>query len=214
MLFSSHLHDGIRSGQVTVAFRRWTCPTVSEGGTLRSPVGVLHIDELAAIEPDAITDDEARVVGHDSAAAVLASLRPGPDRQLYRVRFHLLGDDPRIASGPQRPPPRRPCSHRCPARPLGPAPAPTGRGRAALDVIVEHEGERSLDLAARLDCDQRRLKRRIRQLKELGLTESLDTGYRLAPRGVAYRGRSAWAVTVEVGSDERLGEPDEPGGCS
>jgi hypothetical protein len=26
-------------------------------------------------------------------------------------------------------------------------------------------------------------KRRVRQLKELGLTESLDVGYRLSPRG-------------------------------
>ena len=28
-------------------------------------------------------------------------------------------------------------------------------------------------------------KRRVRQLKELGLTESLDVGYRLSPRGAA-----------------------------
>ena len=192
MLFSSHLHDGIRSGQVTVAFRRWTRPTVSEGGTLRSPVGVLHIDELAAIEPDAITDDEARAAGHDSAAAVLASLRPGPDRQLYRGRFHLLGDDPRIAlrgRSDLRPDDRARIDAQLDRWDRASSDGPWTR--RVLDVIAEHEGERSLDLAARLDCDQRRLKRRIRQLKELGLTESLDTGYRLAPRGVAYRGRSA-----------------------
>ena len=31
-------------------------------------------------------------------------------------------------------------------------------------------------------------KRDVRKLKELGLTESLPVGYRLSPRGRAYRG--------------------------
>ena len=30
-------------------------------------------------------------------------------------------------------------------------------------------------------------KRNVRKLKELGLTESLEVGYRLSPRGEAYR---------------------------
>ncbi|WP_235654380.1 hypothetical protein [Mycolicibacterium houstonense] len=45
---------------------------------------------------------------------------------------------------------------------------------------------RAPDLAAQVDCEVPRFKRRVRQLKGLGLTISLDVGYRLAPRGRAY----------------------------
>ena len=40
-------------------------------------------------------------------------------------------------------------------------------------------------LARRADADVPLFKRRVRQLKELGLTESLEVGYRLSPRGRA-----------------------------
>jgi hypothetical protein len=187
MLFRSHLYDGIRSGAVTVAFRRWKRPTVSAGGTLRSPVGVLHIDELSVIEPDAVTVADCRAAGFDAPSDVLASLPADPDRQLYRVRFHLAGDDPRLALREQaeltdvdR--------ERIDAQ-LGRWDRASSDGpwtRRVLDAIGRSPGARSADLAAGLGMDQPVLKRRVRQLKELGLTESLDIGYRLAPRGRAY----------------------------
>lgn len=187
MLFRAHLYDDIRAGNVTVAFRRWKRPTVSEGGSLRTPVGVLHIDELAVIEPDDITLADARAAGHDSPEAVLASLTSGADRQLYRVRFHLAGDDPRLAlrertelSDADRAQIDAQLDRWDRASPDG------AWTRRVLDQIERHPGERSADLARGLDLDQHVLKRRVRQLKNLGLTESLGTGYRIAPRGVAY----------------------------
>ena len=38
-------------------------------------------------------------------------------------------------------------------------------------------------LAAQAGAELILFKRRVRQLKELGLTESLDVGYRISPRG-------------------------------
>lgn len=191
MLFRSHLYDDIRSGDITVAFRRWKRPTVSEGGTLRTAVGVLHIDELTVIEPDDITLADARAAGFDSPDDVLASLTAGPDRQLLRVRFHLAGDDPRIAlrersdlTDADRAQIDSQLDRWDHASNDGPW------TRQLLDLIDRHPGERSADLAARLDLDQHVLKRRVRQLKNLGLTESLDIGYRLAPRGVTYRNQT------------------------
>ena len=40
-------------------------------------------------------------------------------------------------------------------------------------------------LAPQVDEDVPPFKRRVRRLKELGLTESLEVGYRLSPRGRA-----------------------------
>jgi hypothetical protein len=54
-----------------------------------------------------------------------------------------------------------------------------------LQLIADHCGIVSLVLAPQVDADVARFKRRVRQLKELGLTESLEVGYRLSPRGRA-----------------------------
>ncbi len=45
------------------------------------------------------------------------------------------------------------------------------------------------DLARELAREPVAFKRDVRKLKELGLTESLEVGYRLAPRGEAVRRR-------------------------
>ena len=58
---------------------------------------------------------------------------------------------------------------------------PTGRGPTARCG----PGSRAADLARQLGRDKDWLKVHIRQLKELGLTESLEVGYRLSPRGEA-----------------------------
>ncbi|TQK31854.1 hypothetical protein FBY28_4899 [Arthrobacter sp. SLBN-53] len=60
---------------------------------------------------------------------------------------------------------------------------PAGQGR---HLIGDNEGVRAPDLAARVGTDTARVKRRVRQLKGLGLTISLGTGYRLSPRGQTY----------------------------
>ena len=57
---------------------------------------------------------------------------------------------------------------------------------AYLELIAANEAIRAPDLAARLGLDTPRFKRRVRQLKGLGLTISLDVGYRISPRGCAY----------------------------
>jgi hypothetical protein len=188
MLFRSHLYDDIRTGSVTVAFRRWQRPTVSEGGTLQSPVGVLRIDELAVIEVDDITLVDARAAGFDSVDAVVASLPDGVGRRLYRIRFHLVGDDPRVelrARSELGDTDRAKIDVRLDRWDAASSTGPWTQ--QLLEHIERHPGERSADLAARLGLDQAVLKRRVRQLKGLGLTESLGTGYRLAPRGSAYR---------------------------
>jgi hypothetical protein len=187
VLFRARLYDDIGSGDITVAFRRWKRPTVSENATLHTPIGVLHIDELVAIEPDDITPADARAAGFETPDAALASLTTEPGRQLYRIRFHLAGDDPRIVlreaaelTDADRARIDDQLDRWDRASTTGPW------TRHLLDLIEQHPCERSADLAGRLDLDQHVLKRRVRQLKNLGLTESLDTGYRLAPRGAAY----------------------------
>jgi hypothetical protein len=61
--------------------------------------------------------------------------------------------------------------------------------REYLAMIGANEAVRAPDLAAGVGLDVPRFKRRVRHLKGLGLTISLDVGYRLSPRGKAFLGR-------------------------
>ena len=54
-----------------------------------------------------------------------------------------------------------------------------------LRAIAEHPGLRAPDLAASFGRETAPFKRDVRKLKELGLTESLEIGYRISPRGQA-----------------------------
>ncbi len=63
--------------------------------------------------------------------------------------------------------------------------------RATLDLIASRPGEVSTELAGEFGVPRDLFKRRVRRLKELGLTESLKVGYRLSPRGRAVLERAS-----------------------
>ena len=57
---------------------------------------------------------------------------------------------------------------------------------STLRQIQRLPGVVSTELAAEAGKERRAYKLRVRRLKALGLTESLERGYRLSPRGEAY----------------------------
>ena len=52
-----------------------------------------------------------------------------------------------------------------------------------LELIATNPGKRAAELAESAQMETKRFKTNVRKLKELGLTESLEVGYRLSPRG-------------------------------
>lgn len=187
MLFEQRWWPFLADGTVTVAFRRWRRPTVKAGGRLTTPAGVLAIDGLATISEDDITDRDARRAGYESATAVRAALARRPEGQLYRVDFHLAGADPRrelrehaeLADADVAELTRR----------LGRLDGASAHGAwtaKVLALIAERPGVRAGDLAVSLGRERLAFKADVRKLKALGLTESLDVGYRLSPRGRAW----------------------------
>ena len=94
MLFRQADLAAIAAGEITVAFRRWKRPMARAGGTQQTPAGVLAFDAVERV--DDVTDADARRAGLPDADAVRALLR-GREGDLYRIRFHVAGPDPRIA---------------------------------------------------------------------------------------------------------------------
>jgi DNA-binding MarR family transcriptional regulator len=185
MLFRQVTLQGVADGRIKRAFRRWKRPTVKAGGTLKTRAGLLGIDSVERIAESSITERSATAAGFQSRAALLAELE-GRAGELYEIRFHRIGDDPRIAL--------RKNARLSTAdivdlqQRLARLDAHSSRGPWTMQVlrlIEKHPERRAVELAQLMDYDKSSFKTNVRKLKNLGLTESLDVGYRLSPRGRA-----------------------------
>lgn len=191
--------DGIRAGEVTLAFRRWDRPRARPGGRQRTVVGELAIDSVEPVERADITAADAARAGHASLDELLAELDARGAAQIWRVELRWAGEDPRRALRERAD--------------LGDAELAELRARLdrldrasrhgpwtrqLLELIAARPEVRAADLAAAVGRDKLPFKRDVRKLKELGLTESLERGYRLSPRGRALLARWGGADASEA----------------
>ena len=186
MLFKRDALDGLADGTITVAFRRWARPRVRAGGQLRTAVGVLAVDAVDEMDSADITEDDARRAGFASLPDLLDDLATQREGRVYRIALHVAGPDPRaelrgrdaltddeLAEVERR---------------LARLDAASRHGAwtlAVLRLIRDRPEVRAGDLAPTQAQEKLGFKRDVRKLKELGLTESLEIGYRLSARGHA-----------------------------
>jgi hypothetical protein len=183
MLIRSKDLAAIQNGGIDTAFRRWTRPTVKAGGSLTTSAGVIAIAAVDAIAPSEITDEDARRAGFASAAAVRETLDTGRPGQVYRIRLRPGGDDPRIALRDSM------ADLDSAMEALARLDRRTAWTTAVLMLIEAHPATPAQVLAAQLGMEKLKFKARVRQLKAMGLTESLEVGYRLSARGRAVLAR-------------------------
>lgn len=183
MLFKRATLNRIAAGEITLALRRWKKPTVKAGGRLRTAIGELAIGGVEKIARLSAAD--ARRAGYASLADAEKDLRA--DGDLYRIEVSRAGADRRVALR---------ASDKLSADDIAAIAARLDRfdaaassgpwTRATLRLIGARPGERAPNLAADQGRETAPFKRDVRKLKELGLTESLEIGYRLSPRGRAF----------------------------
>ena len=193
MLFRQKFLDGIRDGTITLALRRWRRPSVRSGGTLLTAAGQLSITSVDEVALTRISEADARRAGYTSREALLAELRARDEGKVYRIELGALRVDPRVALRQSASLSETECDEI--ARRLRRLDERSSHGpwtRATLDLIRSRPGVRAGDLCRLVGLDLPPFKLNVRKLKTLGLTESLEVGYRLSPRGVAFmRGESA-----------------------
>ncbi|WP_129666220.1 hypothetical protein [Phytoactinopolyspora endophytica] len=188
MLFEKRFWAGIADGSITVTFRCWKKPQVVAGRPYRTPGGIVDVVAVDVVDPAGIGDDDARAAGYPGAAELVADLRGDAGRSTYRIEFRLsTAPDPRaeLAAAAD-------LGHDDVAeidRRLDRLDRASSHGpwtRATLQLIAEHPERRAGDLAEMAGRERAPFKLDVRKLKNLGLTESLEVGYRLSPRGRAY----------------------------
>lgn len=186
MLFKTAILEGIRDGSITLAFRRWPKPRVKEGGEIRTALGVIAVTGIKPVDAKAIGDAEARKAGYAGRAQLLAELAKFGSGDVFRIGLRFAGRDPRVALR------EKVATHDDAAeitRRLQRLDKTGKEGpwtQTILALIARHPGVRAADLASELGWETQYFKIRVRKLKELGLTESLDVGYRVSPRGTTY----------------------------
>ncbi len=186
MLLRKEFLEGIRAGTVTLAFRRWRRPTVRAGGTLLTAVGQLSIKSVESVALDQISAADAHRAGYESRESLLDELQHRPEGDIYRIELGPLRPDPRIALRETRV--LTEAELHVLRSQLSQLDARAVEGAwtsCTLDALRSHPGVRAGDVCGLVGQEKERFKLNVRKLKNLGLTESLGTGYRLSSRGIA-----------------------------
>lgn len=178
--------NGIADGSVTLVFRRWTRPMVRTGGRQRTSIGELAIDDIRPVAKTEITAVEAHAAGYATRAQLLRVLDRKADGRIYRIALHLAGPDPRVAlRGRTDLGDEELATIRARLERFDSASRHGPWTRDVLALIAARPATLAAELATERGQERLAFKREVRKLKELGLTESLERGYRLSPRGAA-----------------------------
>ena len=188
MRFEQRLRDGIHSGAIVLAFRRWERSQVVAGRHYRTGIDMVEVESVDVVEPSSVDAAQAREAGYGSVAELLADLRGDPALPVYRIRLRRIdGPDPRDALA--RAARLTEADVAAITARLARMDRASSRGAwtaAVLALIADRPGIVSTVLAEAMGWERQDFKLHVRKLKELGLTLSLDVGYRLSPRGKSY----------------------------
>ena len=195
MLLPLKVAQGVRDGTVTLAYRRWKKQDVEPGRRFTTAAGMVRVESVEVVDPDAITDEEARQAGWPDAVRLRKRLNPDESLPTYRVRLSWDGEDPRIAL--------REDADLTDAdvaaldarlERLDRASSHGPWTMATLDLIGRYPQRRAPDLAEMIGRETAPFKLDVRKLKAMGLTRSFAVGYEISPRGRAYLSKTTRRV--------------------
>ncbi|HEX2308713.1 MAG TPA: hypothetical protein VHI14_10380 [Jatrophihabitantaceae bacterium] len=182
MLFSADTWPGLAAGTVTRTYRTWSRLQVRVGSRYRVAGMLLEVDDVSRVAVADLTDADAHAAGAAHRAALVRRLKTA-ESTVWRIDLHYVGPDDRIALR---------ADDRLSAAEVAGLRARLDRldahanrpwTRCTLQLIEAHPATVSTVLAEEMAMPRPEFKTNVRKLKNLGLTESLDVGYRLSPRG-------------------------------
>ena len=192
MQFTADSHDDLAAGRITLTVRLWTRPQVKVGGRYNVGPVEIEVDDIELVPFGALTDEDvARTGMTDREAVRTRAAHAGPigdDTLVYRIELRVVGK--------RRQPAARPADAKTVAEVIAKLDAMDARSahgawtRPTLRLIGNHPGTVSTELAAAVGRPRPEFKADVRKLKALGLTESLEVGYRLTRLGRAVVRRS------------------------
>jgi hypothetical protein len=186
MLFTAATLRGLPDGRVNCTYRRWEVVRPKIGSRFTTAAGVVEVTSITPAQEEQLTEQDAADAGFDSVAALIKWTSAKGRGELYRIGIVLAGPDPRIELRRSDHLTPADVSALCAKLERMDRASPQPWTHSTLRQIQRLPGVVSTELAAEAGQDRPTYKLRVRRLKALGLTESLERGYRLSPRGQAY----------------------------
>jgi len=185
MLFQRRFHGRIAKGEIRCTVRIWQRPHVKVGGRYALGGGAIIVDKIYETRLDDITPALARRCGFESLVDLIKVAKHGAGERVFVIDFHYDGKGarPEPATGVVSAEELAALIQRLEAMDRRSRVGPWTL--ATLRAIEARPGVLAAKLARALGRPRDEFKHDVRKLKVLGLTFSLEIGYRLTPKGEA-----------------------------
>lgn len=187
MLFKEKHLQGIRSGEISLAFRKWKKPAVKIGSLIKTSIGLVEIKAVSEIDVSEIKIVDAINAGFASLDELLQLLNKTEQGIIYKIHVDYFDEDPRIALRENINPENLELKEI--TSKLERLDRYSKQGQWTLEVLkLIHQNPtlRAADLAQRTKWEKEWLKLNVRKLKNIGLTISHEVGYSISPLGEKY----------------------------
>lgn len=181
MIFKLEELTRIKSGEVSLVFRRWKKASVKKGGKMKTAVGVIRFDDVAVVKENSITKLDAKKAGYGSVTLLLSEIDKWPG-VIYKIKVVYESEDPRLELREKT----ELTEEEFEKLKVKLDRLDKTRGPWVLNVlslIKRYPERRAGDLAEIMKIDKFDFKINVRKLKNLGLTVSHEIGYSVSPLG-------------------------------
>lgn len=184
MLFKETHLSGIKSGKITLAFRKWQRASVKTGSLLHTAIGLVEISNIETVTENDITDSDALNAGFEDKKQLFKSFPRNSTGAIFKISVNYHSEDPRIKLREQ-------------TKLSDPEFTGLKKKLEKLDnyskqgnwtekillTIKDNPSLHAIGIAKLTGFEKEWLKLNIRKLKNLGLTISHSIGYELSPLG-------------------------------
>jgi hypothetical protein len=184
MLFRQHHLAGIKSGKISLAFRKWKKPAVRQGSLIKTAIGQLEILSVRKTSIDDISAQDALDAGFKSRDELLEILDTVSEGDIHRIELRYHSPDPRLEIRSQRNLTDEAFLQL--KNKLERLDRYSKDGDWTIEVLESIRDNPKLKakyLSAKLGKEKDGFKLNVRKLKNLGLTISHEEGYTLSPLG-------------------------------
>lgn len=187
MLFKIEHLQGIKSGAIALAFRKWNKLAAKEGSLMKTAVGIIEVLEVSRVELLEITEQEAQMAGFPNLNLLIDLLNKVTSGDIYRIRLSYKSEDPRLELRENTLLDKTEFDLlKAKVEKLDKFSKQGDWTLQILNAIKNNPKLRAADLALLTGKEKDWLKLNVRKLKNLGLTISFEPGYTLSPLGEHY----------------------------
>jgi len=187
MLFKQETLAGLKTGKITVAFRKWNKASVKIGSSIKTAVGIIEVLDIVKVELPEIKLSDALEAGFSSLESLTGNLNKIVSGDIYRISLRYKSEDPRLSLREQTG--LTPEQFELLSSKLMRLDQFSRQCAWTVEVLKAIRNNPKLkagELAIKVDKEKEWLKINIRKLKNLGLTISHEPGYTLSPLGHYY----------------------------